>query len=257
MPSKLVVRQGEWMLDLLRAWRYLGDCPNSLHATQKLASEVSRLATIIFAKPIDCEALDMLMQYRGLLPEFVFKCIDQEAFWHWQSTSMNDAWREEARLVHLAKEKGVDLKLLAEWWRDRKLWLQSEKQIEVEAKHLDEETLIVLQQCAMRDVQKRRVVIETLPTSNVRISQYQHYREHHSLRWMKVPDFTKPNDPDIMVSMGSDDPGIFSNDLITDFYQLYAVLRENGLTDMTALNFLGTINERGRRYRFHDRIFFT
>ena len=108
----------------------------------------------------------------------------------------------------------------------------------------------------MKAVQERRVVIETLLTSNVRISQYQHHRQHHALRWMKVPDFIQPNDPDIMVSMGSDDLGIFSNDLSTDFYQLYAVLRENGLTDMTALNFLATINERGRQYRFHDRTLF-
>ncbi|ESS67380.1 hypothetical protein MGMO_167c00010 [Methyloglobulus morosus KoM1] len=251
MPNMLVVRQGEWMLDLLGAWRYLRDCPHSQHATQKLASDVARLATIIFARPTGCEALDVLMRHRGLLPKFVFACIDQEASWHWQSASWNDAWREEARLVHSAKEEGVDLHLLAAWWRDTKLWQQSEKQIEVEAKYLDEEALILLQQCAMKDVQKRRAVIETLPTSNVFISQYQHYREHHSLRWMKVPDFAKSNDPDIMVSMGSDNPGIFSNDLSTEFYQLYAVLRENGLTDMTALNFLATVNERGRQYRFH------
>ncbi len=255
MPNQLVVRQGEWMLDLLGAWRYLRDCPHSQHATQKLASEVTRLATIIFVKPISCEALDMLMQHRGLLPKFVFECIDQET-WRWQSASWNDAWREEARLVHTAKEAGADLKLLAEWWRDHSLWQRSEKQIEVSAKYLDEKTLILLQQCAMKEVQKRRVVIETLPTSNVRISQYQHHREHHSLRWMKLPEFTKPNDPDIMVSMGSDDPGIFSNDLSTDFYHLYAVLRENGLTDMAALNYLATINERGRQYRFHDRTLF-
>ncbi len=251
MPSKLVVHQGEWMQDLLGAWRYLRHCPHSQFATQKLVSEISRLATIIFAKAISCETLDLLMQNKDLLPKFVFASIDQGTAWHWQSASLNDAWREEARLVHLATKNGANLKLLADWWRDRKLWQRSEEQIEVDANYLDAESLIRLQQCAMRDVEKRRVVIETLPTSNVRISQYQHHREHHSLRWMKAPNYIKENDPDIMVSMGSDDPGIFSNDLSTEFYQLYVVLRENGSTDMDALSLLATINERGRQYRFH------
>ncbi|ASF45934.1 amidohydrolase family protein [Methylovulum psychrotolerans] len=256
MPTKLVVRQGEWLLDLLIAWRYLRECPDSQQAAQKLASEVTRLATIIFAKPMTCEATDMLMQHRGLWPKFVFACLDKETPWFWQSASFSDAWREEARLVHQAKEEGADLTSLADWWQNANLWQRSEKLIEVDAKHLDEATLIRLQQRAMTDVQQRRVIIETLPTSNVRISQYQHHREHHSLRWMKVPGFAKPNDPDIMVSLGSDDPGIFSNDLSTDFYQLYAVLREHGVTDMAALGFLATINERGRQYRFHDRTLF-
>ena len=104
----------------------------------------------------------------------------------------------------------------------------------------------------MEEVAKRRVLIETLPASNVRISQYQNINEHHALRWMKVPGFVQPGDPPIMVTLGSDDPGIFSGDLNSEFYLLYASLRGAGLGDKEALDYLAPLNERGRQYRFHD-----
>ena len=106
----------------------------------------------------------------------------------------------------------------------------------------------------MTEVGKRKVVIETLPSSNVRISQYHNFREHHALRWMRVPDFFPSNDPEIMVSLGSDDPGIFADDLIGEFYQLYAALRHEGIGDKAALDYLASLNERGRQYRFHDSL---
>jgi hypothetical protein len=91
-----------------------------------------------------------------------------------------------------------------------------------------------------------------LPSSNVRISQYQNFQEHHALRWMRVPGHFAPDDPEIMVSLGSDDPGIFAGDLNGEFYQLYAALRKEGIGDKPALDYLATVNERGRQYRFHD-----
>ncbi|EPG6645138.1 hypothetical protein OPR00_004899, partial [Pseudomonas aeruginosa] len=103
----------------------------------------------------------------------------------------------------------------------------------------------------MCQVASRGVLIETLPSSNVRISQYHHIGEHHSLRWMRVPGFVEHGDPEIMVCLGSDDPGIFANDLETEFYLMYATLRQAGLSDSDALNRLSTLNERGRTYRFH------
>ena len=109
-----------------------------------------------------------------------------------------------------------------------------------------------LQQLVLKELLNKRIVIETLPISNVRISQYTKMSEHHSFRWMKVPFMAKINDPDVLVSLGSDDPGIFANDICSDFYQLYAVLLKQGMSDTESLQYLKTINERGRQYKFHS-----
>ncbi len=60
-------------------------------------------------------------------------------------------------------------------------------------------------------------------------------------------------DPEILVSLGSDDPGIFAENLNSEFYQLYSSLRNLGINDTTALQHVSTINENGKRYRFHSR----
>ncbi|WP_196798218.1 hypothetical protein [Burkholderia vietnamiensis] len=159
----------------------------------------------------------------------------------------------EAQLVHNARQSNDgDVELLWEWLSDRKIWERSEGSEEVSASYLDAPTYVRLQQALMRKVAERGVIIETLPSSNVRISQYQTFSEHHALRWMRVPGFVMDGDPEIMVSLGSDDPGIFAGDLSGEFYQLYSALRNQSLGDSLSLAYLAPLNERGRKYRFHD-----
>lgn len=105
----------------------------------------------------------------------------------------------------------------------------------------------------MQEVADRGVVIETLPSSNVRISQYKHFSEHHALRWMREHSATPPNDPEILVSLGSDDPGIFSTDIETEFHHLFFALKNSGLNEADALQRVAQVNERGRIYRFHPK----
>ncbi len=138
------------------------------------------------------------------------------------------------------------------WLSDEQIRARGRELITVDCAHFTADEYVKLQQALMQEIGKRRVLVETLPTSNVRISQYERFEEHHVLRWMRLPGALKEGDPEIMVSLGSDDPGIFAGELAGEFYQLYAVLRERGLTDKEALRRVAEINERGREYRFHD-----
>lgn len=158
-------------------------------------------------------------------------------------------------MVATAQAEDPDaLGVLWTWQNDSQLWVKSEELIPVETQDLlfTSAFYLRLQQALMKLIGDRRVVIETLPSSNVRISQYESFNEHHAMRWIGVAGFTQPGDVPIMVSLGSDDPGIFAGNLKGEFYQLYAVLRKHGLSDGDALRYVATINERGRQYRFHD-----
>lgn len=253
MPSQIVIQRGEWLLDLLVIWDILKSKPECYEATQKIIKDINILIGDIFQDDMEIkpETLLMQMQYRGLLPEYVFNAIDDKDEWCWQTSTFNDVWRQEAYLVAKVLKKNK-LDILAKWWREPNVIMKSKEHINVDTNYLDIETLILLQQSTLRRLAEARIVIETLPTSNVRISQYQHYRDHHALRWMRVEGFQKPNDPTIAVSLGSDDPGIFANDIVSDFYHLYAVLVEQGLSDSEAIQKLREVNERGKLYRFHD-----
>jgi hypothetical protein len=251
MPGQLVISKGEWMLDLLGAWRMLRRLPDVTTEVHQVECELTELASHVFDREVSCSELDRAMRLRHLNIHFV--SASRESSWNWQFTSLSDLWRAEARLVYEAqRDSRKDLELLWIWHSDKELWKRSEALCEVDTAFFTEKTFVRIQQVLMAEVSERKVVIETLPSSNVRISQYQHFCEHHALRWMRVPRLLEPNDPEIMVSLGSDDPGIFAGDLNGEFYQLYAALRNEGLGDKTALGYLAPINERGRQYRFHD-----
>ncbi|MFW9080040.1 hypothetical protein ACOI9X_12245 [Pseudomonas sp. P2757] len=254
MPPQLVITRGEWMLDLLCAWSLLHTDPKAQLSARSLEASITGLASYIFNEDISITCLEHIMRLRGLHAPYVLEA-EKNSSWCWRQASLSDNWREEASIVYMVKRKNARaLKLYAQWLTgENKLWERSEELISVNTNYLDDSMLLLLQQKVMKLISERNIVVETLPTSNVRISQYESFSEHHSLRWMKAPGYAIDGDPDIMISLGSDDPGIFANDLNGDFYQLYAVLQRSGILDKHALDLLATINERGRQYRFHKR----
>ena len=68
------------------------------------------------------------------------------------------------------------------------------------------ELLRAVQDAVVQDLRDRRVAVEALPTSNVRISQYRWTKHHHLLRWLD-PSNERPAP---FVLLGTDDPGIFA-----------------------------------------------
>ncbi len=68
---------------------------------------------------------------------------------------------------------------------------------------------------------------------------------------MQATGAVKDGDPEIEVSLGSDDPGIFSTDLEIEFYHLLYALKQSGLSEDEALAGVSRVNDRGRTYRFH------
>lgn len=255
MPGKITLPKGDWLVDLLAAWRLLRRAGATSEA-YRVECDLAELASVLFGRDITCTALERAMRFRGLSLVYLqqAQCAPEQD-WFPGVTPLNHLQRAEAEQVAKAvRSHRADLALLWEWLSDEKVRERSRELTEVSADYLDDRTCLRMQQELMREVAGRRVLIETLPSSNVRISQYQDFGEHHSLRWMGVPGFKQEGDPAIMVTLGSDDPGIFAGDLRGEFYQLYAVLRDNGFSDRDALGFLAPINERGREYRFHDSL---
>jgi adenosine deaminase len=254
MPSTLHLKRSERLLDLLAALQLLRELPDTTAQAYQVELELNRLLPQVFKAPISAHLFERAMRLRGLHMGFVAS-LKKNPDWRWTSASLVDSLREEARLVNDAEEQDQEaLSLLWRWHNDRELWKRSESLLSIETQDaLFTPTIYLrLQQALMKRVAARRIIIETLPSSNVRISQYERFEEHHALRWMGVPGHIYEGDTPIMVSLGSDDPGIFAGNLKGEFYQLYAVLRQQGLSDADALRHVSIVNERGRQYRFHD-----
>lgn len=252
MPGSLKLHRGEWMLGVLAAWQLLRDIPEMQMNLHKLQRELEDTACEVFGEWLPAARVERAMARRGLCRRTLQKL--------YSSTPddlvapLNDFWRKEVEDAREAFEQHrEDVDLLWKWLSDPDVQQRAEMLIDKDTEFLDAPAYLRLQQALMRHVADRGVLIETLPSSNVRISQYQNFSQHHALRWMRVPGHLIEGDPEIMVCLGSDDPGIFAGDLETEFHQLYAALRGAGLGDSEALERLKLLNERGRTYRFHDK----
>lgn len=68
------------------------------------------------------------------------------------------------------------------------------------------ELLRAVQDAVVQDLRDKRIAVEALPTSNVRISHYRWTKHHHLLRWLDPTN----DRPAPFVLLGTDDPGIFA-----------------------------------------------
>ncbi|NDY92768.1 hypothetical protein [Ideonella livida] len=267
-PPTLHVAAGDWLLDLLCAWQLLRDRPDTLAAAERTQREAAALATRLLGEPVSATGLEAAMACRHLHPQAVQDVLVQRGEWPKATppgTTPDDgapapAWspvprhRAELALAEQAADQHPQaLRLCWRWWSDKAVRQRSAQRQAVAARFWTEAELLVMQQALMQRLLARRVGVETLPSSNVRISLYEGFAEHHALRWMRAPGHEVPTDPQVLVSLGSDDPGIFAGDLSSEFYQLYAVLRGQGLTDHQALDLLRPVNARGREHGFHGR----
>ena len=250
MPASLTLPRGEWMIGVLAAWQLLRDVPEMQASVHRLQRELENIAYQIFQRALTVFDLERVMSLRGLSRLDLMRHLTRVE--DVPQEPLSEYWRGEFERVRFACEEHPQaVELLWKWLSDPDVQKRANEFISKEADFLNAESYVLLQQALMRHVAKRSVLIETLPSSNVRISQYHHIDEHHSLRWMRIPGYVEEGDPEIMVCLGSDDPGIFAADIETELYLLYVAIRKKGLSDSMALERLSVLNERGRVYRFH------
>ncbi|MBB4254800.1 hypothetical protein [Rhizobium sp. BK008] len=120
---------------------------------------------------------------------------------------------------------------------------------EVTTAWLSPNALVVLQADALANLASKGVVIETLPTSNVRISAYDSLKEHHLFRWLNLTGEEFSSVPPICV--GSDDTGIFATSLRNEYASLLEVLkRQSTVKRGEEIEIIRKLNSNGAAFRF-------
>lgn len=88
---------------------------------------------------------------------------------------------------------------------------------------LDENVLRTLQNGVLSELRHRQIAIETLPSSNVRISIHDTYESHHVQNWLH-PNLATKRKP-VSIAIGTDDPGIFATSLRMEYAHLLKPLQ--------------------------------
>ena len=105
-----------------------------------------------------------------------------------------------------------------------------------------------LQEEMIKLLNKKNIAIETMPTSNVRISFYENYEQHHIFNWYSPTDDVNKIKPNLIVA--SDDPGIFVNHLRAEFSHLYQTAIKKGASPQQTITWLKELNHNAKVFRF-------
>jgi hypothetical protein len=79
------------------------------------------------------------------------------------------------------------------------------------------ESVITLQRIMARRIASTNIGIETNPTSNYLISNIERYDEHPILRFNDAALANKPDNPHLLISVNTDDMGIFETNLENEY----------------------------------------
>ncbi|MDY0263957.1 MAG: hypothetical protein RBR12_02135 [Sulfurospirillum cavolei] len=242
--SKLTIKKGEWLDDLIFAYELLQNVNEYYGYLGKLQGEIFKYFQEIYhyKNPVNIYQIIEAWKARKYDPLIVLKWRKPSIFEEFDTQELNDF----NQLDHVIQE-------LYELYHTGSCIEEYNKFIEVIPTQAPfaVELLRDLQNIMIKLLNEKNIVIETLPTSNLRISYYKHYSEHHIWRWLGFDDNNyKVNDPKPTVVVGSDDTGIFMTNLRNEYAHIYQTILK--FKDQhIALNTVCQLNSNSKSFTFH------
>lgn len=141
-----------------------------------------------------------------------------------------------------------DFKILS-LYNKKEIYQEYKKSISIKVFEIcSVEDFVLLQKKMLAFMHEKEIVIETLPTSNLRIGYHRTLQSHQLFNWYKWREEGLPIPP---VVLGTDDPGIFSTNIYNEYAILYCYLvYEQGRSRTNVVKFLQDIHNNSRVYAF-------
>lgn len=158
-----------------------------------------------------------------------------------EPTFDEDEWEELKAIRVNANAKRIIEKYNQKQYRDRYNKFPSKTFDEF----LDSAILKNIQLEMLEVLNDRCLVIETLPTSNVRISQYKDHSEHHLYRWLKWKEIGK-SIPEFVI--GADDTGIFATNIYNEYAHVFNQINTKKEFDDPAINYIENLIITANKY---------
>ncbi len=235
---KLTIKQGEWLDNLVFAYDI---CKKNKVITEEKIKELEKEIRKYFNK-----IYDILFKYtiNQLIEAWKIRKYDPLIVFGWREPSFFESFeKEELEEYNKIDQEIIDL---YEKYHCKYSIEKYNKMIEIEVfEFFTSEELRILQNNIIIFLNDNEIAIETLPTSNVRISYYKQYSEHHLIRWLGINDKT---DPKPKVVIGSDDTGIFMTNLQNEYLHVYQML--NKKISSEAINLIKDLNKTSKNYTF-------
>lgn len=246
MGDKILIRQGEWLDNLIFCYHL---CLHSDEIIIKkripdLINSIQHYSWEIYRQNYSSAVLERAWMVRKFCPILFFK--DNQTDAHLTSVFDQEEWNQiqlegifpadEVYQIHFhyhlaAKRPNYD-----------KIILVNTEEI---FKCLE---LELLQKEMLTYMHKKEIIIETLPTSNVRIGHHNDYSTYHLWNWLKWAEEGVPVPP---IVVGTDDTGIFATNILNEFANIYCHLTTSGKMSHTqAIEVVSNLDRTSSIYRF-------
>lgn len=113
---------------------------------------------------------------------------------------------------------------------------------------INREAITQLQLSVLQFMTNKEIVIETLPTSNVRIGFHKDFSTYHLKNWLYWKRQGKAIPP---IVVGSDDTGVFATNIYNEFANIYCSFINNGdVSHDTIMKIIKDLDTNSKVYKF-------
>jgi adenosine deaminase len=236
--NTIAINKLEWLDNLIFAYELLKNESDGQPYLERLRFNIDQLAMTIYGDS-KCYSLSDLVdawKMRDLNP--LLACYSYRKV----TDSICQGETEEWHKI----EKAREMKSAFDIFCSYHLKEYNNEMIQVDASIIDNNAMNILQKIILKKLHQLGVVIETMPTSNVRISFYRDYSEHHIWRWLDTNNDERPT-----LCLCSDNPGIFATNLFNEYAHVFQGLRSyKGKSLDEATSIVEMLAKNGERYRF-------
>jgi len=244
LGKKMLIRQGEWLDDLVFVYHVI--VKYKVDALKKyipfINNKVQELHYDIYGKHETVPMLEKAWLARKWC--ILHLMAEKEKDVH-ISFGHNE---EELNEVLCAIKKDTQCCQIVFDYHNNQYRKNYEKIIERETNEFSVTDLKELQLAVLKEMHQKEIVIETLPTSNVRIGHHKDYSTHQLWNWLKWEEEGKAIPP---IVMGSDDTGIFATSIYNEYANLYCCATQQlGFSHNKIMAIIEKLDRNGRIYRF-------
>lgn len=153
-------------------------------------------------------------------------------------------WKDPRVADYQLGRNGVSGDVLTAW-HHAEIYQKAREQQPVRSDFLSVHIYQKIQDKLLQMVCEKHIALEVLPTSNVRISYYHSYAEHHTHRWLDDKATYRP-----VVVMGSDDPGIFATNIFNEYAHVFMSMKDKRVHAHHAINKIRELVGHSQNYGF-------
>lgn len=244
---KILIRQGSYLDDLLFTYHLTISTKNETlkRSLPALINKMHELSWVIYRKSYSLKTLEDAWLRRRFCPMLLFSESKENA--KYEEVYNDDEWTDIQRgFTDLKYDERIEV-LRKYHCRDFRQAYDKIIEVEVEEFYNCSE-LNILQKLVLEILHDREIVIETLPTSNVRIGHHSDFTTYHLWNWL---EWEKQGAAIPPIVIGTDDPGIFATNIYNEYANIYCNLTcHKKMSHTEAMEVIEKLDRNAQIYRF-------